>query len=95
MSEKCKKYAKEYISYLDKTFTKFQELQTLGDINGATPGTVCLALVNQSLLMLKTQELLLEMLLSIDEIGDKINAMEDSLEKQEPTKKTKAKEEAE
>lgn len=94
MSEKCKKYAKEYNSYLDKTFTKFQELQKSGDISGAAPGTVGLALVNQSLLMLKTQELLLEILLSIDEIGDKINAMEDGIEKQEPTQeaKTEAKE---
>lgn len=91
MSEKCKSLAKEYESYLSETFNTFTELKKLTDeeIRGATNGTVFLALVNQSLLTLKTQELLLEMLIRIDEIGDKINAMEDSLEKQEPTQETK------
>lgn len=95
MSEKCKSLAKEYESYLTETFTTFTELKKLTDeeISGATVGTVCLALVNQSLLTLKTQELLLAILLRIDEIGDKIKIMEDILEKQEPTQEAETEDE--
>lgn len=97
MSEKCKSLAKEYESYLSETFNKFTELKKLTDeeISGATIGTACLALVNQELLTLKTQELLLEMLIRIDEIGDNIKVMatEDGLEKQEPTQEAETEDE--
>lgn len=92
MSEKCESLAKEYKSYLTKTFSIYQELKE-EDVRGATVGAACLALANQSLLTLKTQELLLAILLRIDEIGDKIKVMEDILEKQEPTKETKTEDE--